>query len=99
MRIHADPDPDPCLTLKSQKAEFLQKNILLIGNGSKSIPTKVQKPLKGSKPGLFVNFCRFQCSWIRISIPNTDLDPGQPFYQCGPMRIRIHNTGYNRDRQ
>jgi hypothetical protein len=28
MRTHADPDPDPGQTLKSQKAEFFMKNIL-----------------------------------------------------------------------
>ncbi len=38
--------------------------------------TKVQKPLKGRKPGLFLNFGQFPCSWIRIRIPNTDPDPG-----------------------
>jgi len=39
---------------------------------------------KGRKSGLFVNFSQFPCSWIpiRISIPNTDPDPGEP-NQCG----------------
>ncbi len=32
--------------------------------------------MKGRKPGLFVNFGQFPCSWIRIRIPNTDADPG-----------------------
>jgi hypothetical protein len=47
------------------------------GNRSKNMPTKVQN--KGRKPGL-VNFGQFPCPWIRIRIriPNTDLDPGQP---------------------
>jgi hypothetical protein len=30
-------------------------------------------------------------SWIRICIPSTDPDPGQP-NQCGSMQIRIHDT-------
>jgi len=49
------------------------------------MPTKVQKIfLKGRKPDLFVNFNQFLCSWvrIRIRIPNTDPDPGQP-NKCG----------------
>ncbi len=33
--------------------------------------------LKGKKPGVFVNFGKFRCSWIQILIPNTDPDPGQ----------------------
>jgi hypothetical protein len=32
--------------------------------------------LKSRKPGLFVNFVQFPCSWIQICIPNTDPDPG-----------------------
>jgi hypothetical protein len=32
--------------------------------------------MKGRKLGLFVNlFGQFSCSWIRICIPNTDMDP------------------------
>jgi hypothetical protein len=27
----------------------------------------------------------------KIRLPNNDPDPGEP-NQCGPMRIRIHNT-------
>jgi hypothetical protein len=42
--------------------------------------------LKGKKPGLFVNFGQFPCSWIRIRISNTDPDQGQP-NECGPRRI------------
>ncbi len=33
--------------------------------------------MKDRKPGLLVNFGQFPCSWIRIRIPNKDLDPGQ----------------------
>jgi hypothetical protein len=33
---------------------------------------------KKKKPGLFVNFGEFPCSWIRIRIPIMDPDPGQP---------------------
>jgi hypothetical protein len=39
-------DLEPGQTLKSQKAEFLQKNILEVGNRSKNIPTKVQTKLQ-----------------------------------------------------
>jgi hypothetical protein len=38
--------------------------------------------LKCSESGLFVNFGQFPCSSIRISIPNTDLDPEEA-NQCG----------------
>jgi hypothetical protein len=35
---------------------------------------------KNRQLGLFVNFCQFPCSWIRIwiQIPNTDPDLEQP---------------------
>ncbi len=62
----------PVQTFKSQKVEFLQKN-----------SDEVTKALFNSrKPGLFVNFVQLPWSWIRIRIPNTDPDPGQP-NQCG----------------
>jgi hypothetical protein len=94
---YADPDPDQ--TFESQKAEFLHEKILKVGKRSINIPTKVQKPFfKGRKPGLFVNFGQFPCSWIRIRIPNTDPDPRQP-NDCGSrwirIRIWIHNTELN----
>ncbi len=34
--------------------------------------------LKIRKPGSFVIFYQFSCSWIRIPIPNTGPDQGQP---------------------
>jgi hypothetical protein len=74
--------------------KFYMKNIFQVGDQPESITTKVQKPVvKGNKPGLIVNFGQFPFSWIRIRIPNTDPDPGQPNL-CGSMRIRIriHNT-------
>ncbi len=48
----------------------------VIGQRTYSEGTKAL--LKGRKPGLFVNFGQFTCSWIRIRIPNTDPDPRQP---------------------
>jgi hypothetical protein len=40
--------------------------------------------LKGLRSGVFVNFGQFPCFWIRlrIRIPNTDPDPGEPDH-CG----------------
>jgi hypothetical protein len=38
-------DPDPGQTLKSQTVEFLHENILGVGDRSKDISKKVQKPL------------------------------------------------------
>jgi hypothetical protein len=43
--------------------------------------------LKGWKSGLFVNFGRCPCSWIRIRIPNTAPDPREQ-----TIRIRTYNT-------
>jgi hypothetical protein len=36
------------------------------------------------KPVLFVNFCQFPCFWIRICIPTTDRDPGNPKINADP---------------
>jgi hypothetical protein len=51
--------------------------------------------LKGWKSGIFVNFCEFPYSWIRIwiRIPKTDQgpDPGEQ-NQWGSVRVRIRNT-------
>jgi hypothetical protein len=55
------------------------KNIPLVGNRSKNMPTKVQKAfLKDKKPGLYVNF------WSISML--LDPDPLSKF-----MRIRILN--------
>jgi hypothetical protein len=70
---------------------FSMRNILVVGNRSKNVPTKVKSLFEREKPDLFVNIVQFSCSWIRIRVPNTDLDPGQP-NECGSVRIRIHNT-------
>jgi hypothetical protein len=43
-----------------------------------------QANLKGRKPDLFVIFCQFPCSWIRIVTPNTN-------------RIRIEDGQINAD--
>ncbi len=71
--------------LVDSTVEFLQKNIPKVAKVKKTsyyirrykqlqddlCTTKAV--LKGRKPGLFVNFGQFQCSWIRIRIriPNT----------------------------
>ncbi len=90
--LNADlyPDPDPgskpmiLVRVKSRKKfNFYMKNIpdfsLVIGEhtyeGAKAF-------WKDRKQGLFLNFGQFPCSWIRIRIPNRDLDPGQP-NECG----------------
>jgi hypothetical protein len=84
MRIHADPGPGQ--TLKSQKVEFSHKKILKVGN-SKKIPMKFkQKLFDRQDSGLLIFFGQFRCSWIRIRIPNTDPDPGQP-HECGSGSI------------
>ena len=93
MRIHADQDPGQ--TLKSQKVEFLHEKyrILYVEKRSQNITRKVFSKAfwKGRKLGLFVNFGKFPCYWIRIRIPNTDPDSGQPNHRRS-MRIQIHNS-------
>jgi hypothetical protein len=42
MRIDADPDPDPCQTLKSQKFKYYMKNILKVGTGNTSKNLRTQ---------------------------------------------------------
>ncbi len=73
--LNPDPHPDPDQTFKSQKVEFDKKNIPDAGDRSK---TYLHTFSKGRKPGLFVNFDQFPCSWIRIRIPNMYPNPGQP---------------------
>jgi hypothetical protein len=46
--------------------------------------------LKCRKPGLFVNFGQFPCSWIRIRIPNPY--PGQPINADSDPQVVDHNT-------
>jgi hypothetical protein len=55
------------------------------------------KTLASVRLNVFLKAILFSCSWvwIRIPIPSTDPDPGQP-NQCRSMRIwiRIHNTAF-----
>jgi hypothetical protein len=77
MRIHSDSDQ----TFKSQKVKAGQKNNI----------SKYKSLFKWQEPGLFVNFCQFLCSWIRIRIPNTDPDPGPP-NECGSGSTALLKT-------
>jgi hypothetical protein len=55
------------------------KNILKVDNRPKKHTYESTKAfLKGRKPGKFENFGQIPRSWIRICIPNTEPDPGQP---------------------
>ncbi len=49
--------------------------------------------LKGWNLGLFVNFSKFSCSWIRKRNPNTDPDfgPGDP-NTCGSGSTTLLGT-------
>jgi hypothetical protein len=72
-------------SFKKQKVELSMKIILEVDIRFKNIPYEGTKAFsKGKKPGLFVNFGQFPCSWIRIRIriTYTDPDAGQP-NQCG----------------
>ncbi len=104
--LNADPDlafylnADPCGSGSRSLSDFKvsKSGIFTLKIYLKSVTSQkhtyegAKAFLKGRKPCLLVNFCKFPCSWIRIHIPNTDPDPdpGQP-NQCG---IRIHNTAY-----
>ncbi len=68
------------------------KNILEVGNIINTYYEDTKVFQKGRKPGLFVNFGQFLCSWIQICIPNTNPNRAQP-NESGSRRIRIHNTG------
>jgi hypothetical protein len=106
--LGADPGSQTIpVRLYHKKLNFYMKNMLKIGNGSKDIHTNYEGTkafLKYRKPGLFVNFGQYPCSWIRIRIhiPNTvpeknlswtpDPDPGvKKASDCG-LRIRIRDT-------
>jgi hypothetical protein len=71
---------DPGQTI-SQQNEFLHEKytVLKVGGRSKTSYVGTKTFLIDRKPGLFVNFGQFPCSWIRIHIPNTDTDPRQPY--------------------
>jgi hypothetical protein len=87
-RIHADLDP---VRLCRHKYEFLLKNIgitkWVIGHKAYLHRYKSLSQISG----LFVSFWSISYSWIRIRIPNTDLDPGIRI-QCRSLRIPIYNA-------
>jgi hypothetical protein len=83
--LNTDPDPDPNPDPRSQTNADPGPDP---GQTLKS--QKVEVCFEDRKPGLFVNFVQFPCSWIGISITNADPDPGQP-NQCG-SGSGIHNT-------
>ncbi len=91
-QTNADPNPDPD---PGQTFRLYMKNMLKVGTvvGQKHTYEVRKAYLKGRNPGLFVNFCQFRCSWIRIRIPNTDSvsDPGQT-NKCGGSGFRSGST-------
>jgi hypothetical protein len=80
MRIHADPDPDPGQTVKSQKVECLHKKILQVGNRSKNIPTKIRRYTKAFLIGRNQGYL--------LILVNFDA-PGSESGSAFPIRIRI----------
>jgi hypothetical protein len=77
VQIHADPDPGQILSHK--KSNFHMRNILKVINTYVKKHTGTYESTKARKPGKFENVGQFPCFWIRICIPNTDPDPGQPY--------------------
>jgi hypothetical protein len=75
-QIHSDADPGQ--TLKSQTVNFSMLNNLKAGNRSTYEGKK--DFLKDRKPGLFVNFGKFPCSWIRIPFPIRILIPAKQIH-------------------
>jgi hypothetical protein len=98
-QTNADPDPDPDQTFESQKVKFLHEKFTLSRFKIKKHTYDYEgtKAFLGRKPGLFVNFGRFPCSWVRIRISNWDTDPDrrEP-NECRSrwIRIRIYNTAF-----
>jgi hypothetical protein len=84
-------DPDLGQAMPTQRGEFYVKVKGHTLVGKKAV-------LKGWKSGLFVNLGQFPCSPIRIRIPNTDPDPGEP-NRCGSgsatlLSILYDNNNY-----
>jgi hypothetical protein len=77
MRTQTDPCPDPRRTLKSQKLNFNneKKTKSTLGKGSKTYYEGTKAFSKGRKPGLFVHFDQFPCSWIRNQDSQINADP------------------------
>jgi hypothetical protein len=87
--LNADPDSNPESQINAnpcgsgswsdfkvtKRRIFTCKQNIGTNDGTKTL-------LKGRKPGLFVNFNKYPCYWIRIRIPNTDPYSGQP-NKCG----------------
>ncbi len=103
--LSADSDADPDSQTSwsdfkiTKKWVFTCKNMLKIGKRQKNILTK--SFFENRKPGLFVNFCQFPWSWIRIRIhiPNTDPektawipDPDTGAKKAPDRGSRIRNT-------
>ncbi len=65
-----------------------KRNMLKVGNISQNIPTVRRYKSFFKKAFLFAKFGQFQCSWIRIRIPNTDpdSDPRQR-NECGSTTL------------
>jgi hypothetical protein len=82
MGIHANPDPDPGHTFKSQKVTFYMKNIFKVVKRSKNI-----RYIRSYKSPFERQETRFICKFWSISNA-----PGSG--SAVPIRIRIHNTGY-----
>ncbi len=81
IRILSDPDLER-QTLPSRKVELSHENMGHLSRyGYKTYPLRYNyKSLFEMLECLFVNFGKFLYSWIRIRvrIPNTDPDPGEP---------------------
>jgi hypothetical protein len=86
IRIHADLDP---VGLCRNKFEFLLKKYTKWVIGHKAYLQRYKSLSQIS--GLFVSFWSISCSWIRIRIPNTDLDPDPG------MRIQCRSVQHSND--
>jgi hypothetical protein len=70
----------PIRLCRHKKLDFHTKIYFMLVVFHKTYLHDTKAILKGWKSGLFVNFGQFPCSWIRICIPTTDPDPGEPVY-------------------
>ncbi len=91
--ISGSKEPNQCGTMRirilvriwsHKKLNFLHFRycILKIRFRSKTYLRRNKSPLQRQKIRFICKFFPFSCFWIRICIPNTDPDPGQP-NACG----------------
>jgi len=68
------------------------KNKLQVFKSSTKYLRRYQRLLENRNPGFLVNFGQFPSSWIRIRIPKTYPDPGDPQMNADPDPQHCHKS-------